>query len=398
MGHNNGLGSQTIFRGTMPGPWSAFPSSLPLLSKPATLMKQAIELEQQYVVHAYNRPPFVLSDGEGVWLQDSDGNRYLDLVAGIAVNALGYGDPGIIRTLQEAARKPLHYSNLYHSQPMSELAARLVQLTPFADRVHFQNSGTECNEAAIKFARKWARTHFGEGKTDIISFSGAFHGRTMGSLAATPRPKYQDPFRPLMPGVRLAEFNNPDSLAATIDDGVCAVLVEPIQGEGGIHPATPAFMAALRELTHRHNALLIFDEVQCGVGRSGTFWAHEPYGIMPDILCAAKPLAGGLHLCRRPLCHGRGQRRGRTHQPTRISAACAGNRRLLPGTIGRAQQPPHPRSARQGAHDRRPARYACCADRAGRLPAWPAAAQCRIRRPAPYPAAHHPAAGSRYRH
>lgn len=297
MGHNNGLGSRAILPGIMTGPQPVFPSfSAPPHSKPASLMKQAIELEQQYVVHAYNRPPFVLSDGKGVWLQDSDGNRYLDLVAGIAVNALGYGDPGIIRTLQEAARKPLHYSNLYHSQPMSELAARLVQLTPFADRVHFQNSGTECNEAAIKFARKWARTHFGEGKTDIISFSGAFHGRTMGSLAATPRPKYQDPFRPLMPGVRLAEFNNPDSLAATIDDGVCAVLVEPIQGEGGIHPATPAFMAALRELTHRHNALLIFDEVQCGVGRSGTFWAHEPYGVMPDMLCAAKPLAGGLPL------------------------------------------------------------------------------------------------------
>ncbi|NOZ49887.1 MAG: aspartate aminotransferase family protein [Chloroflexi bacterium] len=257
-------------------------------------MNPTIQLEQQYLVHAYNRAPFVFTDGEGVWLQDDAGNRYLDLVAGIAVNALGYGDAELVQVMQAAASKPLHYSNLYHSQPMAQLAARLVQVTPFAERIHFQNSGTECNEAAIKFARKWARSHFGEGKTDIIAFSGAFHGRTMGALAATPRPKYQDPFRPLMPGVRLAEFNDPDSLAATIDDHVCAVIVEPVQGEGGIHPATPAFMSALRELCHRHNALLILDEVQCGVGRTGTFWAHETYGIMPDILCAAKPLAAGL--------------------------------------------------------------------------------------------------------
>lgn len=257
-------------------------------------MNPTIQLEQQYLVQAYKRPPFVLSDGEGVWLQDDAGQRYLDLVAGIAVSALGYGDPELVQALQTAATKPLHYSNLYHNQPMAQLAAQLVDITPFADRIHFQNSGSECNEAAFKFSRKWARTHYGEGKSDIISFTGAFHGRTMGALAATPRPKYQDPFRPLMPGVRLAEFNNPDSLAATIDDHVCAVIVEPVQGEGGIHPATPEFMTALRDLTHRHNALLILDEVQCGVGRTGTFWAHEPYGILPDILCAAKPLAAGL--------------------------------------------------------------------------------------------------------
>lgn len=257
-------------------------------------MNPTILLEQQYLIQAYKRPPFVLSDGEGVWLEDDAGHRYLDLVAGIAVNALGYGDSELVQTLQAAATKPLHYSNLYHNQPMTQLAAQLVDITPFADRVHFQNSGTESNEAAFKFARKWARTHYGEGKSDIVSFTGAFHGRTMGALAATPRAKYQDPFRPLMPGVRLAEFNNPDSAAATIDDHVCAVIVEPVQGEGGIHPATSEFMTALRDLTQRHNALLILDEVQCGVGRTGSFWAHEPYGILPDMLCAAKPLAAGL--------------------------------------------------------------------------------------------------------
>ncbi len=253
-----------------------------------------IELEQKYVVHAYNRPPIVLVDGQGAWLEDAEGRRYLDLVAGIAVSALGYGDAEIVETICQAGKKPLHYSNLYHNEPMARLAAKLVEITPFADRVHFQNSGTESTEAAMKFARKFARTHFGEGKTNIVAFSGAFHGRTMGALAATPREKYQKPYEPLMPGVRFAEFNDIESAAAAIDDSVCAVILEPIQGEGGIHPAEEAFLVALRELTHQHNALLIFDEVQCGVGRTGAFWAHQHTGVLPDILCSAKPLANGL--------------------------------------------------------------------------------------------------------
>ncbi len=254
----------------------------------------AIELEKKYVVHAYNRPPIVLVDGQGVWLEDAEGNRYLDLVAGIAVSALGYGDPEIAETICEAGKKPLHYSNLYHNEPMARLAAKLVEITPFADRVHFQNSGTESTEAAIKFARKFARTHFGEGKSDIIAFTGAFHGRTMGALAMTPRDKYQKPYEPLMPGVRFARFNDLESAREVIDDGVCAIIVEPIQGEGGIHPAGVDFLVGLRELAWEHDALLIFDEVQCGVGRTGTFWAHEQMGALPDILCSAKPLANGL--------------------------------------------------------------------------------------------------------
>ena len=254
----------------------------------------AIELEQKYLVHAYNRPPIVLVDGQGVWLEDAEGNRYLDLVAGIAVNALGYGDPEIAATICEAGKKPLHYSNLYHNEPMARLAQKLVEITPFADRVHFQNSGTESTEAAIKFARKFARTHFGEGKTHIVAFTGAFHGRTMGALAMTPREKYQKPYEPLMPGVRFAQFNDLDSARDAVDDSVCAIIVEPVQGEGGIHPASVDFMVGLRELAWEHHALLIFDEVQCGVGRTGTFWAHEPLGALPDILCSAKPLANGL--------------------------------------------------------------------------------------------------------
>ncbi len=257
-------------------------------------MDPIIELDRTYLVPAYARAPFVLSGGEGVWVEDSDGNRYLDLVAGIAVNALGYGDPEITAAIQEAAAKPLHFSNLYLNAPMAQLAARLVGVTAFADRVHFQNSGAESNEAAIKFARKWARENFGEDKSDVLAFSGGFHGRTMGALALTPRPKYQDPFRPLMPGARIAAFNDLDSAAKSIDDSVCAIVVETVQGEGGIHPATNEFLVGLRELAHQYNALLILDEVQCGVGRTGTFWAYEPYGILPDILCAAKPLAAGL--------------------------------------------------------------------------------------------------------
>lgn len=257
-------------------------------------MNPIIELEQRFLVPAYARAPFVLAGGEGVWVEDSDGRRYLDLVAGIAVNALGYGDPEIVATLQEAATKPLHFSNLYLNEPMARLAARLVGLSSFAERVHFQNSGAESNEAAIKFARKWAREHFGEGKSDVVAFSGGFHGRTMGALALPPRPKYQEAFRPLMPGARTAVFNDLDRAAAVIDDAVCAVIVETVQGEGGIHPATNEFLVGLRELSHRHNALLILDEVQCGVGRTGTFWAYESYGILPDLLCAAKPLAAGL--------------------------------------------------------------------------------------------------------
>ena len=235
---------------------SRWQATVSALSSPPHLsslpMNEIIELEQNYLVPAYARAPFVLAGGEGVWLQDTEGRRYLDLTAGIAVNALGYGDPEIAETIRAAASQPLHYSNLYLSEPMVRLAVSLVDATSFADRVHFQNSGAESNEAAIKFARKWAREHYGEGKSDIVAFTGAFHGRTMGALAATPRPKYQDPYRPLMPGVRFAAFNDIDSLAATLDDSVCAVIVEPIQGEGGVHPVTNEFMLALRELTHEH--------------------------------------------------------------------------------------------------------------------------------------------------
>ncbi len=252
-------------------------------------------LEAQHLVQSYRRAPFVLSHGEGVYLYDTEGRAYLDLMAGIAVNALGYGDPELTAVLSEQAGRLIHVSNLYHTAPHAELAARLCALS-FADRVFFNNSGSEANETAIKFARKWARMRHttGPAKTELVAFSSAFHGRTMGALSITPRPQYQDPFRPLLPDVKIAPYNDLDAAAGVIGAGTCAVFVEPVQGEGGIHEAAPGFLQGLRELCDRHGALLIFDEVQCGVGRTGSLWAHEAAGVTPDIMTLAKPLAGGL--------------------------------------------------------------------------------------------------------
>ena len=259
----------------------------------------AVELEQNHVLQTYARAPFVLERGEGCWAYDTDGNAYLDCVAGIAVNALGHAHPALVAALTQQAGKLWHVSNLYHSAPQAELAAALCA-SSFADRVFFCNSGAEANEGAFKFARKWAHDrsahddNSGPEKHHIVAFTNAFHGRTFGALAATPREKYQAAFRPLLPGVRFAEFNNLQSAAEAIGDDVCAVIVEPVQGEGGVHLATKEFLQGLRALCDEHDALLIFDEVQCGLGRTGTLWAYQGYEVTPDILTAAKPLAGGL--------------------------------------------------------------------------------------------------------
>ncbi len=254
---------------------------------------EIMALEERYLARTYARAPFVLERGEGCWVYDTDGRAYLDCVAGIAVNALGHADPGLVAALTRQAGALWHVSNLYHTAPHARLAAALCE-SSFADRVFFCNSGTEAVEGAFKFARKWAAEHYGPDKHAIVAFSGAFHGRTFGALAATPREKYQAPFRPLLPGVRIAPFNDLDGTAAVMADDVCAVIVEPVQGEGGVHPAEPGFLAGLRALCDQHHALLITDEVQCGLGRTGTLWAHQACGVTPDMLTAAKPLAGGL--------------------------------------------------------------------------------------------------------
>ena len=252
-----------------------------------------IDLEHNYLLQVYPRPDFVLERGQGCRLYDSDGTEYIDCVAGIAVNALGYGDPVLLKILEQQASKLWHVSNLYHTAPHARLAKLLCE-TSFADRVHYANCGASANESAFKFARRYAREHGAEEKHTIVAFSGGFHGRLFGSLAATDRPKYREPFEPLMPGVRFATFNDLDSAQQAMDDNVCAIVVEPIQGEGGIHLATSQFLRGLRALCDERDALLIFDEVQCGLGRSGTLWAYEGYDVLPDMLTVAKPLAGGL--------------------------------------------------------------------------------------------------------
>ncbi len=255
--------------------------------------QSVIELESANLVQSYKRPSFVLERGKGMTLYDENGKPYQDWVAGIAVNALGYGDAGLTQAIQDAAAGLIHTSNLYYTAPQAELAALLVEKS-FADRVFFSNSGTEANEGAIKFARKIAYDSGNPAKTEIVHFSHAFHGRTMGSLALTPKEKYQKPFGPLMPGAVLAEFNSIEAAQAAINENTAAVFVEPIQGEGGIHVATPEFLQALRALCDKFNAVLIFDEIQCGMGRTGDLWAHTSSGVTPDIMTLAKPLAGGL--------------------------------------------------------------------------------------------------------
>lgn len=257
---------------------------------------EVIDLEQKFVLQTYRRPDLVLVRGEGARLFDSQGRAYLDGVAGIAVNALGHGDPQVVATIQAAADGLIHVSNLYHTRPHPLLARSLVERS-FADRVFFCNSGTEAVEGALKFARKYARQAFpqrGDNKTHIVAFTNSFHGRTMGALSTTAAEKYRAPFEPLIPGVRFVPFNDPVAAEEVITDEVCAVIVEPVQGEGGVHPATGDFLSRLRAACDRIGALLIFDEVQCGLGRTGYLWAHEACGVEPDLMTLAKPLANGL--------------------------------------------------------------------------------------------------------
>ena len=248
---------------------------------------------EKYFVPVYGRPPFVLDHGRGAEVWDTAGRRYLDFVAGIAVNALGHADPATVAALVEQAPKLIHTSNLYYTAPPIELAKLLVE-SCFADKIFFSNSGTEAVEGAFKFARKVGREQGGPEKHVIVAFEGSFHGRTMGAVAATHREKYRLPFMPVMPGVRFAPFNDLAALAEAIREDVCAVIAEPIQGEGGITPADDEFLGALRERCDAQGALLIFDEIQCGLGRTGDLWAYQRSGISPDIMVIAKPLGGGL--------------------------------------------------------------------------------------------------------
>ena len=244
------------------------------------------------VLYTYKRAPGEMVRGEGVYLFDTEGKRYLDFVSGIAVNALGYADPGLVAALHAAADGLVHVSNLYETSPAPRLAAALVERS-FADKVFFCNSGAEANEGAFKFARRWART-VGEVKHEIVALRGAFHGRLFATLAATDRPGYRLPFRPLAAGISISERNLEDLAAALDGETVAALILEPVQGEGGVRVLDGGFVRELRALTKERRIALIFDEIQCGLGRTGTLFAYERFGVEPDILTLAKPIAGGL--------------------------------------------------------------------------------------------------------
>lgn len=252
-----------------------------------------VRTRHPHLLANYARAEVNFVQGEGVYLIDEGGNRYIDLVAGIAVCALGHAHPGIARAVAEQAAKLVHVSNLYGHEPAGTLADRLAGLAGF-DAVFFCNSGAEANEAAIKLARKHAYRNGQKQRTTILAANGSFHGRTFGALAATDNPKYKEGFEPLPAGFAFTPFNNIEALDAAIDETTACFLVEPVQGESGVVPATPEFLRAARRLCDERGALLIFDEVQCGMGRLGKLFASQYYGVTPDAFTLAKSLANGL--------------------------------------------------------------------------------------------------------
>lgn len=251
--------------------------------------------ERAFLLGVYAPPDPVFVRGDGAWLEDRQGRRYLDFTTGIAVMALGHGSPVVSDAIREALATGLvHTSNLFRTAPAERLAAELVQAS-FDARVFFCNSGAEANEAAFKFARRRARATGGPGKHEIVAFHGSFHGRLFGTLAATDRPSYREPFEPLMPGVHFATVGDLDGVRALVDEArTAAVIVEPVQGEGGVRVVDEAFLQALRGICDEAGASLILDEVQCGYGRTGRFLAYQWAGIEPDLVTLAKPMAGGL--------------------------------------------------------------------------------------------------------
>jgi len=246
-----------------------------------------------WMMPVYAPAPFIPVRGEGSRLWDQQGKEYIDFAGGIAVNALGHAHPGMVQTLTEQAGKFWHTGNGYSNEPALRLAKQLIDAT-FADKVFFCNSGAEANEAALKLARKYAHDTFGPHKSGIVAFKNAFHGRTLFTVSAGGQPAYSKDFAPLPAEIQHADYNDIASARALINDNTCAVIVEPMQGEGGVVPASGEFLQALRELCDRHCAVLIFDEVQTGVGRTGELYAYMHYGVTPDVLSTAKALGGGF--------------------------------------------------------------------------------------------------------
>ncbi len=247
-------------------------------------------LDEAYYLKVFKRYPLILSHGAGAKVWDIDGKEYIDALAGIAVNGVGHCHPKVVKAVQEQVAKLMHISNLFISEPQMRLAQKLAELSGL-DRVFFTNSGAESNELAIKMARKYGHVH-GRGG-EIITMDGCFHGRTLATIAAG-RPKYQKGFEPIPSGFKLIKFNDLEAVKAAVTDQTAAIMVEPIQGEGGIHPADQSFLQGLRQLCDEHNIVLIFDEIQCGMARTGDFFAFQGYGVMPDIMSLAKSLGGGF--------------------------------------------------------------------------------------------------------
>ncbi|HHV63125.1 MAG TPA: acetylornithine transaminase [Firmicutes bacterium] len=252
-----------------------------------------MDLTREYVMNTYSRFPIALVKGSGVRVVDSEGREYLDFVAGIAVNSLGHCHPRVVAAIKQQAETLIHCSNLYYIEPQAHLARLLVSGTHFG-KAFFCNSGAEANEAAIKLARRYTNMKFGEGRFKIISAHDSFHGRTLAAISATGQPKYQKGFEPLVPGFEHVPFNDLAALEAACTDKTCAVILEAIQGESGVHPATPEYLKGAWEICKRAGSLLIIDEVQTGLGRTGKMFAFEHYGIEPDIVTLAKSLAGGV--------------------------------------------------------------------------------------------------------
>lgn len=254
---------------------------------------EIMEKAENYVLHTYNRYPVVLDHGKGVRLYDVEGKEYLDFAAGIAVFALGYGNETYDQTLKDQIDRLIHTSNLYYNEPMADAAEKLVKASGM-DKVFFTNSGTEAIEGALKAARKYAYLRDGHNDHEIIAMNHSFHGRSMGALSVTGNTHYQDPFRPLIGGIRFANFNDLESVKAQVTEKTCAIILETVQGEGGIYPADPEFLKGVRALCDEKDILLILDEIQCGMGRTGSMFAWQQYGVKPDIMTCAKALGCGI--------------------------------------------------------------------------------------------------------
>ena len=258
-------------------------------------MNEQMNHAEENILHTYNRFPVMFDHGEGCYLYDTEGKKYLDFAAGIAVNALGYHYPGYDDALKAQIDKLTHISNLYYNEPMSEAGEKLIKASGLS-KAFFTNSGTEAIEGALKVARKYAYTKYGKDaqKYEIIAMNHSFHGRSLGALSVTGTEHYREPFEPLIGGVRFADFNDLESVKAQITDKTCAIITEVVQGEGGIYPAQKEFLEGLRTLCDEKDIILIFDEIQCGMGRTGYYFAWQSYGVKPDVMTCAKALGCGV--------------------------------------------------------------------------------------------------------